>query len=117
MGYRRQDCVDISLMGSARAAQHARMPMVRQKSVPASRCLNASCRGWRAPTRTKQQIEQFNHRTQLCKFFTNMGMCNRGDTCQYAHGEHELRLPGEIEIVVGALGGANADSRVARGAE
>lgn len=30
----------------------------------------------------------------LCKFFTQTGMCQKGETCNYAHGEHELQTPG-----------------------
>ena len=36
-----------------------------------------------------------NYKTQLCRHFLNKGHCGKGDECNYAHGNHELRiLPG-----------------------
>eukprot|EP01001_Neometanema_parovale_P007305 NODE_3615_length_1188_cov_90.530516_g3434_i0.p1 GENE.NODE_3615_length_1188_cov_90.530516_g3434_i0~~NODE_3615_length_1188_cov_90.530516_g3434_i0.p1 ORF type:complete len:289 (-),score=66.67 NODE_3615_length_1188_cov_90.530516_g3434_i0:252-1118(-) len=33
-------------------------------------------------------------KTSLCRTFSSTGMCQFGDNCRYAHGEHEIRTPG-----------------------
>lgn len=30
------------------------------------------------------------HKTELCKTFSELGYCNYGDKCRFAHGRHEL---------------------------
>lgn len=30
------------------------------------------------------------HKTELCKTFSELGYCNYGDRCRFAHGRHEL---------------------------
>ena len=39
------------------------------------------------------------HKTELCKTFSEMGYCNYGENCRFAHGKHELvRLPVNKEM-------------------
>ena len=33
-----------------------------------------------------------NYRTTLCQTWSTQGSCSYGDTCMYAHGNHELRV-------------------------
>src|SRR3984893_16423031 len=33
----------------------------------------------------------YNYKTELCKFYIDYNKCNKGDKCTYAHGQHELR--------------------------
>lgn len=33
----------------------------------------------------------WNYKTVMCKFFTSKGYCNKGESCQFAHGQKELR--------------------------
>lgn len=34
------------------------------------------------------------HKTELCKTYSELGFCNYGEKCRFAHGAHELvRLP------------------------
>lgn len=30
------------------------------------------------------------HKTELCKTFSELGYCNYGEKCRFAHGKHEL---------------------------
>lgn len=30
------------------------------------------------------------HKTELCKTFSELGYCNYGQKCRFAHGKHEL---------------------------
>jgi len=41
------------------------------------------------------QAESTQHKTVLCKFFFQ-GQCKNGSTCTFAHGEAELRRPGDV---------------------
>eukprot|EP00438_Fugacium_kawagutii_P010891 Skav231399 [mRNA] locus=scaffold1456:160189:169217:- [translate_table: standard] len=51
--------------------------------------------GARAPLTPK--LKPMNYKTQLCSDFMNEYACARGDACNFAHGEEELRKPGEVK--------------------
>ena len=39
------------------------------------------------------------HKTELCKTYSELGFCNYGDKCRFAHGYHQLiRLPKNIAL-------------------
>lgn len=43
------------------------------------------------PTTTEPQSIQDTYKTRMCIYFLLNGSCRLGDTCRFAHGEHELR--------------------------
>eukprot|EP00930_Biecheleria_cincta_P102819 TRINITY_DN9464_c0_g2_i1.p1 TRINITY_DN9464_c0_g2~~TRINITY_DN9464_c0_g2_i1.p1 ORF type:complete len:588 (-),score=118.92 TRINITY_DN9464_c0_g2_i1:117-1799(-) len=44
---------------------------------------------------TQEEKAAYNYKTTLCRHYSNTGFCSRGDTCNFAHGEEELKQPGE----------------------
>jgi hypothetical protein len=46
--------------------------------------------------------QQFNnlYKTQLCKHFMQTKHCHVGSKCHFAHGEHELRKPNDVSIIL-----------------
>jgi len=43
------------------------------------------------------KLKPMNYKTQLCGDFLKEFACARGDSCNFAHGEEELRKPGEVK--------------------
>jgi len=43
------------------------------------------------------KLKPMNYKTQLCSDFQKEFACARGDSCHFAHGEEELRKPGEVK--------------------
>ncbi|CAE7245224.1 Tis11, partial [Symbiodinium sp. CCMP2456] len=43
------------------------------------------------------------YKTIMCRFFETTGNCQRGDSCSYAHGAHELNSPGTGTAAVAAM--------------
>lgn len=46
------------------------------------------------PKRMPSDAMRDNHKTELCKYFSNDGHCRYGSGCNYAHGQAELRPKG-----------------------
>lgn len=44
------------------------------------------------PQQEQQQQIQQRYKTELCRSYQENGTCKYGDKCQFAHGEHELRI-------------------------
>lgn len=42
--------------------------------------------------RTEEYQSRY-YKTAICQFWQQKGICNNGDQCKWAHGEHELRRP------------------------
>lgn len=49
----------------------------------------------------RRQINAF--KTALCKSFKQTGFCVFGNSCRFAHGEEELRLPPQVQNYFGLL--------------
>eukprot|EP01056_Protomagalhaensia_sp_Gyna25_P005867 Protomagalhaensia_sp_Gyna_25__5866@NODE_881_length_2468_cov_101_368876_g695_i0_p1_GENE_NODE_881_length_2468_cov_101_368876_g695_i0NODE_881_length_2468_cov_101_368876_g695_i0_p1_ORF_typecomplete_len441_score33_85zfCCCH/PF00642_24/6e08zfCCCH/PF00642_24/0_0022zfCCCH/PF00642_24/4_1e08zfCCCH/PF00642_24/9_1e03zfCCCH_3/PF15663_5/1_3e08zfCCCH_3/PF15663_5/0_0081Torus/PF16131_5/0_02Torus/PF16131_5/0_74Torus/PF16131_5/0_0025zf_CCCH_4/PF18345_1/2_3e05zf_CCCH_4/PF18345_1/4_2e02zf_CCCH_4/PF18345_1/0_0023zfCCC len=49
----------------------------------------------RAPKEGTGHIEAF-YKTRYCRYFTQQGSCWKGDECQFAHSESELRTPPDL---------------------
>merc|ERR1711920_1057167 len=39
--------------------------------------------------------QRYNFKTAICRDWARDGTCQRGDVCAFAHGEEELRVPGQ----------------------
>ena len=39
------------------------------------------------------------YKTQLCRHFTEIGMCPLAQYCQFAHGEEELRQANDVSVI------------------
>mmetsp|Transcript_50074 Transcript_50074/g.93708 ORF Transcript_50074/g.93708 Transcript_50074/m.93708 type:complete len:217 (+) Transcript_50074:62-712(+) len=59
-------------------------PEVRAKRAPAS---------GQSSQRTRFRAQFY--KTELCQFYSD-GLCSRGPSCNYAHGENELRIPPDL---------------------
>eukprot|EP00441_Pelagodinium_beii_P026342 CAMPEP_0197663112 /NCGR_PEP_ID=MMETSP1338-20131121/56140_1 /TAXON_ID=43686 ORGANISM="Pelagodinium beii, Strain RCC1491" /NCGR_SAMPLE_ID=MMETSP1338 /ASSEMBLY_ACC=CAM_ASM_000754 /LENGTH=329 /DNA_ID=CAMNT_0043241319 /DNA_START=60 /DNA_END=1049 /DNA_ORIENTATION=- len=57
-----------------------------------------------AQTRSKEDIQMYNYKTALCKDFAASGTCPRGESCSFAHGDHEVTTPGEVMQAMSQIG-------------
>jgi len=57
---------------------------------------------------TQEEKAAFNYKTTLCRHYSNIGFCSRGESCNFAHGEEELKQQGEILAERSALAEALA---------
>jgi hypothetical protein len=59
-----------------------------------------------------EQKQAHNYKSSLCRHFVNSGSCPRGNNCNFAHGEMELRAAGAGMFMAGELGGFQGSTKV-----
>jgi hypothetical protein len=75
--------------------------------------------GQQQPQSEEQQIEFIKQRykTQKCKFVELYNNCNRGDLCQFAHNDSELRSqddimsPEQVQIAMQSVAQSNMNQK------